>query len=83
MVRKLLQGLSLSAASLVVVLLLCELVLRVYQFGWSSLWPPTMESIRPIGTSGLIVQSPFLELGYELKPNLRLFFVLSSPYHLF
>jgi lysophospholipase L1-like esterase len=56
--------------SLTVALALCELALRAYLYGVDALWPPVIESIRPIGTAGIIRTSPDLELQYELLPNL-------------
>lgn len=50
-------------------LILAELAVRVYRYGPDSLIPPVMNSLHPIGTSGMI-RSSIPELGYELKPNL-------------
>jgi hypothetical protein len=62
-----------AALTLAAVALLSELLARVYRFGVTSLWPPTMDSIREFGRSGLIRASPDLELQYELVPKLDRF----------
>ena len=50
-------------------LVLAELAIRVYRYGPDSLLPSVMNSLHPIGTSGMIRRS-IPELGYELKPDL-------------
>ena len=50
-------------------LVFAELGVRVYRYGPDSLIPSVMNSLHPIGTSGMIRQS-IPELGYELKPDL-------------
>ena len=50
-------------------LVLAELAIRVHRYGFDSLLPSVMNSLHPIGTSGMIRRS-IPELGYELKPNL-------------
>ena len=48
--------------------------IRVYQYGFDSLSPPIMDSIRNLGTSGLIQPSDDPEILYELKPNITAYF---------
>ena len=70
--------LALALASLAVGLILCELAVRVDQYGWRSLWPSLMESTHPIGTSGLIqTATASREMLYELKPDLDTYYKLT------
>ncbi|HYV56819.1 MAG TPA: SGNH/GDSL hydrolase family protein [Candidatus Nitrosopolaris sp.] len=57
-------------ASLLVSGVLLEAGARVYRYGPAALLPWIMESIRPICNSGLVHASPFIDIRYELLPNL-------------
>lgn len=61
-------------AGLLIALVQGELVMRVARYGPDALLPWVMNSLHPVGTSGMLQASPIEELGFEMKPNLdRLF----------
>jgi hypothetical protein len=51
-----------------------EILIRIYLFGFTSMNPVLMDSIRGFGTSGLIRASPHREILYELEPNLDTYY---------
>src|SRR5262249_24440020 len=66
--------LGLVAASLLIAAVLLEAATRVYRYGPDALLPWIMESIRPVGNSGLVRPSPFIDVRYEYLPNLDTYF---------
>lgn len=61
--------------SLLASALAAEVVVRVYQFGFDSLWPPYMNSLHAFGESGLIRAADSTDLIYDLRPNLDTLYV--------
>ena len=66
--------LRLLTISCFIALFILECGTRIYLCGFDSLWPPIMNSIHDIGTSGAIQASEYPEIIYELKPNLDILF---------
>lgn len=54
-----------------------ELAYRVYLFGWASFSVQKMNSMHDIGVAGILQPSPYAEIAFELKPNLRTYFKLA------
>ncbi len=57
------------ALGLLLGIVLSEFAVRVSRYGADALIPSVMNSLHPIGTSGMI-RASIEELGYELEPNL-------------
>jgi lysophospholipase L1-like esterase len=66
--------LALSAASLLVSTIMLEGAVRAYRYGAWAVLPWIMESVRPIGNSGMVRPSRFFDIRYELLPNLDTYF---------
>lgn len=74
--ERLSTGLLVFLSSSLITLLLVEMVYRFFIFGWDALYVEKMNSVHPLGVSGLIKPSAHPDIVYELKPNLRSFFKL-------
>jgi len=64
------------AASATVVFLLLEISYRFYLFKWDGLSFTKMNSVHPIGSSGLLEPSRYSDIIFELKPNMKTHFKL-------
>jgi lysophospholipase L1-like esterase len=62
--------------SSVACLLLLETAYRFYLFRWDMFSIEKLNSVHPIGLSGLIQPSPFKDLIFELRPNQDTYFKL-------
>ena len=58
-------------------LVLLEIIYRIFILGWASLSPAKMDSIQPVGSSGLVRASAYEEVIYELAPDLDTYFKLA------
>ena len=74
--KKLLANTLLLLASSAVCFLLLEMSYRFYLLGWDMFSVEKVNSVHPIGLSGLLQPSPHRELLFELKPNQNTYFKL-------
>lgn len=73
---RIVKTLSLFVLILLIVFLILEQGSRFYLFGFDSFSYAKMNSVHPLGVSGLIKPSSHLEIIYELKPNIDTYFKL-------
>jgi hypothetical protein len=66
--------LTLISVSLFASLVGLEFGYRAYLYGFDSLSPRVIDSLHPLGKSGLVQPSRYRDLGFELKPNLDAFY---------
>ncbi|HEX9725724.1 MAG TPA: SGNH/GDSL hydrolase family protein [Vicinamibacteria bacterium] len=74
--KKLLTNSLVLLASSALCLLLLEMSYRFYLFGWDMFSIGKVNSVHPIGLSGLLQPSPYQDLIFELKPNQDTYFKL-------
>ena len=72
-----LTNLLLLLVSTLVSLLIFELAYRFFIFGWNSFSRKQLNSVHPLGVSGLVQPAANPEIVYELKPNSRTRFKLT------
>lgn len=78
MSKELFLNILLLIFSILVSLLLLEQSYRFYLFGKASFSFDKMNSVHPLGLSGLIEPSSHSEIIFELKPNLNTYFQLTN-----
>jgi lysophospholipase L1-like esterase len=59
-------------------LFLIEILFRFYLFGWDSFSIEKINSVHLIGVSGFVQPSPYSEVIYELKPNIKSYFKMAT-----
>jgi len=74
--KKLLTSLLLLLVTSAVCLFLLETSYRFYLFGGNMFSIEKLNSVHPIGLSGLLQPSPYQDLLFELKPNQNTYFKL-------
>ena len=75
--RRQLARVSVLLLSALFSVVLLEASYRFYLFGLGSLSVEKMNSLRPIGESGMIKRSVYPEIAFDLKPNLSTYFKLA------
>ncbi len=78
LLRRFLPGAALTFFSSVICILLLEMICRMHFFGAAAFSFTDMNSIHPIGLSGLIQASPHPGVVYELRPNVDVQFKLTT-----
>ena len=74
--KKFLANFLLLLVTSALCLLLLETAYRFYLFGWDMFFVEKVNSVHPIGLSGLLQPSPHKDLIFELKPNQDTYFKL-------